>query len=236
MDKINFENLPSTNTPVNAENLNLLQTNVDNAKLEKTVNVSASNPNLNDYKTEGRYYIPNGATNIPAGVNGILEVYLTPPGMVKQIWYRHGTANTNDYETYVRTSTDGSAWSSWQRYIVSADFFYKANDKYIASASAPVSFAGYITGDAKDLRFTVFTPKSLKNISTITINKMKLNIRHTGGGYVGSSDYDFKTLVNEKIKVNDNTIDIGIHRDTGWGITNNTPLSVQPTDMELQFS
>lgn len=31
MDKINFENLPSTNTPISAENLNLMQTNVETA-------------------------------------------------------------------------------------------------------------------------------------------------------------------------------------------------------------
>lgn len=31
MDKINFENLPSTNTPISAENLNLMQTNAENA-------------------------------------------------------------------------------------------------------------------------------------------------------------------------------------------------------------
>lgn len=31
MEKINFENLPSTNTPINATNLNQLQTNVENA-------------------------------------------------------------------------------------------------------------------------------------------------------------------------------------------------------------
>jgi hypothetical protein len=31
MNKINFENLPSTNTPLNAENLNLMQTNIENA-------------------------------------------------------------------------------------------------------------------------------------------------------------------------------------------------------------
>lgn len=30
MNKINFENLPSTNTPINATNLNQLQTNVEN--------------------------------------------------------------------------------------------------------------------------------------------------------------------------------------------------------------
>ena len=35
MEKINFENLPSTNTPINASNLNQLQTNVENAIEEK---------------------------------------------------------------------------------------------------------------------------------------------------------------------------------------------------------
>lgn len=30
MDKINFQNLPNTTTPVNATNLNQLQTNVEN--------------------------------------------------------------------------------------------------------------------------------------------------------------------------------------------------------------
>lgn len=33
MDKINFENLPSTNTPISAENLNQLQENIENAIL-----------------------------------------------------------------------------------------------------------------------------------------------------------------------------------------------------------
>lgn len=31
MNKINFENLPSTNTPINAENLNAMQNNIENA-------------------------------------------------------------------------------------------------------------------------------------------------------------------------------------------------------------
>lgn len=36
MEKINFENLPSTNTPINAENLNQLQTNVEDAINDNT--------------------------------------------------------------------------------------------------------------------------------------------------------------------------------------------------------
>lgn len=39
MDKINFENLPSTNTPINAENLNQMQDNVENAISELVDNL-----------------------------------------------------------------------------------------------------------------------------------------------------------------------------------------------------
>ena len=34
MNKINFENLPGTNTPINATNMNLLQTNVEDAIMD----------------------------------------------------------------------------------------------------------------------------------------------------------------------------------------------------------
>lgn len=36
MEKINFQNLPNETSPIDAGNLNLLQDNVDNAKLEKS--------------------------------------------------------------------------------------------------------------------------------------------------------------------------------------------------------
>lgn len=43
MEKINFKNLPDTSTPLNAENLNQLQTNAENAisALEKAINKSS---------------------------------------------------------------------------------------------------------------------------------------------------------------------------------------------------
>lgn len=45
MEKINFENLPSTNTPINAENLNLMQDNVENAINSIGIVESGSNDN-----------------------------------------------------------------------------------------------------------------------------------------------------------------------------------------------
>lgn len=122
MDKINFENLPSTKTPVSAENLNLLQTNVDNAKVEKTIIVTTAGTDLNNYTNEGRYYFDasHTPTNIPAGVNGLLEVLKSDNNFIKQIWYRHGTANTDDFETYVRTRVDATNWSSWKRFATAS--------------------------------------------------------------------------------------------------------------------
>lgn len=67
MEKINFENLPSTNTPLSAENLNLLQTNVEDAINDNTDmligNTSAGNMIVNSIRSKnifGNYITLNG--------------------------------------------------------------------------------------------------------------------------------------------------------------------------------
>ena len=53
MDKINFENLPSTATPLNATNMNLLQTYIE-TELDKILGKGTaitSGANLNNYTT-----------------------------------------------------------------------------------------------------------------------------------------------------------------------------------------
>lgn len=201
-----------------------------------TVNVSnPTTQNLNDYITEGRYYFYGAPTNIPAGVNGFLVVLVSSNGAVKQIWYRHGTANTNDYETYVRTFTNG--WSSWKRLIVDTDIYYTPGDTYTVTESHSVAYSGYVTGSSQDIRFTIPVPKSLKNISQITVTTLILNIRHVGGGYIGgSSAHDFKSNVGSIVNSNNNLISITLHNNNGWGVTNNIPVSVQPANMTLTFS
>lgn len=93
-------------------------------RLNKAINVTTAGTNLNDYKEDGEYYFPYNLekTNMPSGVgNGWLKVMTgTDSSMnkfVKQVFFRHGTANSNDFETYVRTSTDGSTWSNWSKYL-----------------------------------------------------------------------------------------------------------------------
>ena len=79
---------------------------------------------LNDYTDQGWYFFTttNTITNIPAGVNGWLQVIKDKPlgTWAKQIWYRAGTINSNDYQTYVRTLING-VWSSWKQYQMVED-------------------------------------------------------------------------------------------------------------------
>lgn len=84
--------------------------------------VTQPGTNLDSYNTEGKYYFSGAVTpvNIPVGINGWLVIY-SNGGAIKQIWYRVGTPNANDYDTYVRTCTNGS-WGSWSRYLTNADF------------------------------------------------------------------------------------------------------------------
>ena len=92
----------------------------DLEKVRTTANITTANTNLNDYIEDGTYYFSGDytPTNIPVGLNGWLEVKTSGNNnIIKQIWYRHGTINSNDYQTYVRTKT-GSGWSDWQEFAM----------------------------------------------------------------------------------------------------------------------
>lgn len=63
---------------------------------------------------------------------------------------------------------------------------YKNGDKY-KNANYQQLF-GYITNGGKDVQVSVVVPKSLKNISSVTVNKLEMVVRGVGG-YVGGSSY-----------------------------------------------
>ena len=87
---------------------------------------------LNDYTTTGIFYFPSSATptNIPKGVNGWLVVISNGAEnpMVKQLWMRLGTLDSNDYATFMRTGITNSegttTWGSWFRIMTSENFSY----------------------------------------------------------------------------------------------------------------
>ena len=89
----------------------------------KIIQVTTAKTNLNNYKDPGFYYFSGSytPTNIPAGTNGWLIVFPNQDeSAVKQLWLRHGTPGSNDFETHVRTYAGGS-WGSWERYLTEND-------------------------------------------------------------------------------------------------------------------
>ncbi len=88
------------------------------ALLDKWSSTVTSTGNLNNYKTAGVYYFSSSytPTNIPEGVNGWLMVLTYGSTAIKQLWFRHGTVDTNDFHIFVRTYAS-STWSEWRRII-----------------------------------------------------------------------------------------------------------------------
>ena len=64
--------------------------------------------------------------------------------------------------------------------------YYKAGDTF--SMGPPDSVSGYLTSSGKTANFTVYLDKSVKNISTITINRLVGGIRTADQGYANGSD------------------------------------------------
>lgn len=151
--------------------------NVEDAvKKFNCINVTTVGTDLNDYIETGRYFFnsANKPENIPAGVNGWLEVISSNDNTVKQIWYRYGTANSNDYQTFIRTkmSTTWSNWtdilsghdSGWQTVTLTSDFKPYNNNtdntpKYI-KVGRMVEVLGEISPNKtfnKESEYTMFT-------------------------------------------------------------------------------
>lgn len=229
MNNTNWENLPSTNTPITAEELN---------KLDRVVIVSTSGTNLNDFTTDGEYYFNSNITptNIPIGVNGWLKVMTGTDQngqYIKQIWYRHGTANVNSFQTYVRTRTAANTWSNWARLLVEDEVYFKSGNSI--TFPSQTTFAGMITGGSQNIVFTVFTNKSLTNINTITIDNLYLSVRVPSGGYVLANNSNFKTYASVQGKF-DGGFSISLLNSNGWGVANNTPISVSAENFKVTFS
>lgn len=110
--------ITSTNSVFGEDGSNLNEI-IENIPSMKTNIITQENTDLNDYITPGVYYFNQNyiPTNIPAGVNGWLVVYQSAGTGVKQIWYRFGTYNVNDHQTFIRIY-DGTNWSNWTRLAV----------------------------------------------------------------------------------------------------------------------
>lgn len=83
--------------------------------------VTTTGTDLNNYRTSGVYHFPqaNAPLNLPSTnmSDGWLVVLANGSAKktVKQIWLREGTANNNDWQTFVRTDC-GTGFSAWKEF------------------------------------------------------------------------------------------------------------------------
>lgn len=231
-------------TFITAEKMNNIESGIENAKNTIIIN---ENTDLNNIIDNGVYYLPNTYTytNLPGtSVNGWLVVFEntgTDTRTIKQIWYRQGTINTNDWNVYIRTKTDDS-WGNWTRLLVDNDatLFYKAGDTYDTTRTNSPVMNGFITSGGKIVRIALTVPKSLKNISTITCSKLTAEAR-SGKGYLNNES----GFVNFKgsgytvtcYKVDEHNIYINIEKSTAYtNADNNTLISFNIGDIVLTFN
>lgn len=95
-----------------------------------TVTVTTAGTDLNDYTEDGFYFFPNSdytPANIPVGVNGWLLVMGGGRyDFTKQLWWRAGTPDSNDYQCYQRMYYNGR-WSAWTQTITDKGGVFTGN-------------------------------------------------------------------------------------------------------------
>lgn len=196
-------------------------------------NITETGTNLDDYVKTGTYFFYNsGVTpiNIPEGTNGWLIVLKGGANnSLKQIWYRFGSEG-NHFRSFIRTKfNDTIGWSPWKRLMVEDDMYYKDGDTVELNYH---TVGGSITGGSKDLQFSLVVPKSLKNISSFTIDNLSVVVRGINGYITGIngnkisvSDSDI-TYSNSNI-ASENVLNIRLARSAVYGnVTNNTPVGI----------
>lgn len=117
--------------------------------------------------------------------------------------------------------------------------FYDVADTLTLSG---VPLAGLVTSSTKSAYFLIQTPKSLKYISTVTVDSCTGGIRSATGGYFNSAG-DSTDWLNDSdctiaaLKQGDNLIQLLLKYSTAYTNTpNNAPCSMYATSISLSFS
>lgn len=104
MEKINFRDYPNTTTPIDSDNLNLMQNNIENWLVGKRI----PNVDLNNYKSTGVYYFTTGCTNAPA-----TYLYCLVIGNGSNLAMQIGMSIDGQSTLYIRKLND-TTWSEWK--------------------------------------------------------------------------------------------------------------------------
>lgn len=75
------------------------------------------------------------------------------------------------------------------------ELFYKNGDTWVVPDGYSIIAGGHITAAKKEIAFSIYTPKSMKNINSVTVSNAKITVRQNGNYLV---DNKIVNLVLEK--------------------------------------
>lgn len=119
--------------------------------------------------------------------------------------------------------------------IMKALFF---EDGETLTIGGSISASGYICENSGEIVFSLALPKSAGNMTTFTLNELKINARGISGQVLGAysaSGYDVlaDNSLTASAFVSDNMLTVAITNATAWSETNDTPLSIEICALEL---
>lgn len=158
----------------------------------------------------------------------------------KTTWVDGVEGNTPINATNLNNIEDGVEANDTNISTMLDDLYYVNNEE---DTFNNLVLAGHVSGGGAQIIFSIPTPKSLKNINTITILDGSISVRGTAG-YVensGSSPYlsmtDTTSYTYTLIKLTDNMFNIGISKSVAFSnVTNNTPVAIQLRNVKFKFT
>ena len=72
------------------------------------------------------------------------------------------------------------------------ELFYKNGDTWVVPDGYSIIAGGHITAAKKEIAFSIYTPKSMKNINSVTVSNAKITVRQNGNYLVDSKIVNLK--------------------------------------------
>lgn len=162
--------------------------------------------------------------------DAFIRHYARANGEYRLLAQVNGTdGNNNTVQHYVYLAVDGSGapvvvCSSPEAWRKALGLSYAPGDTFVTTNA--FSESGYVTSSAQTIHINVVVPKSLENISAITVQSLAGQIRGISGYVDNSSSTSFDWLSGHTVladKASDNVVHILIKKSTALeNVTNNT--------------
>ena len=223
---LEFENYPSTNTPLSATNLNNMQLAIVDAinnnggvMLLKSVLAAPTT-----FSTGDRYYDPDDDLIYTATSSSEWNEGDTPSNIVIYM-------NEEDTRLYRYSN------NAMNQYSIYDDIYYKDGDTFTFDT---LVVNGLITGGATNVQMSIPLPKRLTNISDATITNFTCRLRGIQG-YLNSqsSAVNYATTSGYTITptLRDNVITVSLVKSSAFtNATNNTPVAIYFDNIAITFN